>query len=81
MVRAAGNPGSQFMSKIGHSNPLCQRFIEEMPLRGYFLYRKNQKHLARATTTIALFGIKFFIESVLRRDWTTTTIPRPRAEH
>jgi hypothetical protein len=32
------------------------------------LYLKNQKRLARATTTIALCGIKFFFESTLHRD-------------
>lgn len=55
--------------------------VGDEELRGYFLYLKNQKRLARATTTIALCGIKFFFEAVLKRDWTTMNIPRPRAEH
>ena len=50
-------------------------------LRGYFLHMKNQKRLARQTTTIALCAIKFFFEQVLRRDWTAMNIPRPRAEY
>jgi integrase/recombinase XerD len=55
--------------------------VNDEELRSYFLYLKNQKRLARATTTIALCGIKFFFESTLKRDWTAMNIPRPRAEH
>lgn len=55
--------------------------VSDEELRGYFLYLKNQKRLARATITIALCGIKFFFEQVLKRDWTAMDIPRPRAEH
>ena len=55
--------------------------VGDEELRGYFLYLRNQKRLARATTTIALCGIKFFFESTLNRDWTAMAIPRPRAEH
>ena len=55
--------------------------VGDEELRDYFLYLRNQKRLARATTTIALCGIKFFFEQVLKRDWTAMNIPRPRAEH
>lgn len=55
--------------------------VSDEELRAYFLYLKNSKRLARATTTIALCGIKFFFETTLKRDWTTMNIPRPRAEH
>lgn len=55
--------------------------VGDEELRGYFLYLKNQKRLARATTTIALCAIKFFFEATLKRDWTAMNIPRPRAEH
>lgn len=55
--------------------------VGDEELRDYFLYLRNQKRLARATTTIALCGIKFFFEQVLKRDWTAMDIPRPRAEH
>ena len=55
--------------------------VGDEELRGYFLYLRNQKRLARATTTIALCGIKFFFEQALKRDWTAMDIPRPRAEH
>jgi integrase/recombinase XerD len=55
--------------------------VDDEELRGYFLYLKNQKRLARATTTVALCAIKFFFEQVLRRDWTAMNVPRPRAEY
>jgi integrase/recombinase XerD len=55
--------------------------VSDEELREYFLYLRNQKRLARATTTIALCGIKFFFEATLKRDWTAMDIPRPRAEH
>lgn len=55
--------------------------VGDEELREYFLYLKNQKRLARATTTVALCAIKFFFEQVLKRDWTAMNIPRPRAEH
>lgn len=55
--------------------------VSDEELRAYFLYLKNQKRLAGATTTIALRGIKFFFENTLRRDWTAMKIPCPRAEH
>lgn len=55
--------------------------VDDEELRDYFLHLRNQKRLARATTTIALCAIKFFFETVLKRDWTAMDIPRPRAEH
>ena len=55
--------------------------VDDEELRGYFLHMKNKKRLARATTTIALCAIKFFVETTLKRDWTAMNIPRPRAEH
>lgn len=55
--------------------------VSDEELRAYFLHLKNEKRLARATTTIARCGIKFFFESTLKRNWTTMNIPRPRPEH
>ncbi len=55
--------------------------VRDEALRDYFLYLRNPKRLARAPATIALCGIKFFFTAVLKRDWTTMAIPRPRAEH
>jgi len=55
--------------------------VGDEELRDYFLYLRNQKRLARQTTTVALCAIKFFFEQVLKRDWTAMDIPRPRAEH
>jgi len=55
--------------------------VSDEELRDYFLFLRNPKRLARATTTIAPCGIKLFFTAVLKRDWTTMVIPRPRAEH
>ncbi len=40
--------------------------VTEEELRQYFLYLTNEKKLARATTTIALCGIKFFYAQTLQ---------------
>lgn len=54
--------------------------VTEEELRQYFLYIKNVKNYARATTTIALCGIKFFIEWTLGRKWTLFELVRPPRE-
>ena len=54
--------------------------ITEEELGQYFLYIKNVKKYARATTTIALCGIKFFIEWTLGRKWTLFELVRPARE-
>lgn len=54
--------------------------ITEEELREYFLYCKNVKKHARATTTIAICGIKFFFEKTLQRQWTTFDLVRPKKE-
>lgn len=73
-----------YVRSVGQLAGFCWKSpdqVNDEELRDYFLYLKNQKRLARATTTIALCGIKFFFESTLKRDWTAMNIPRPRAEH
>jgi len=42
--------------------------IHEEELRDYFLYLKNEKHVAGSTFSIALCGIKFFYEQTLKKD-------------
>jgi integrase/recombinase XerD len=54
--------------------------VSEEELRQYFLYIKNVKKYARPTTTIALCGIKFFIERTLGRKWTVLELVRPPRE-
>ena len=54
--------------------------VTEEELRQYFLYIKNVKKYARATTTIALCGIKFFFERTLGVQWTTLNLIRPPRE-
>lgn len=45
--------------------------ITEEELRDYFLYVKNERKWSRATSTIALCGIKFFYDHTIKREWTT----------
>ena len=54
--------------------------VTEKELRQYFLYIKNVKKYARPTTTIALCGIKFFIERTLGKQWTSFDLIRPPRE-
>jgi integrase/recombinase XerD len=54
--------------------------ISEEELRQYFLFLKNVKKFSRPSTTIALCGIKFFFEQVLKRDISTLKLIRPARE-
>jgi site-specific recombinase XerD len=54
--------------------------VTEEELRCYFLYLANEKKFDRATTTIALCGIKFFYEQTIHRDWPTLRFVRPPHE-
>ena len=54
--------------------------ITEEEVRRYFLYLTNEKKWARASTTIALCGIKFFYERTLQQEWTTLRMVRPPRE-
>ena len=45
--------------------------ISEEELRQYFLHIKNVKKYSRASSTIAICGIKFFYEKTLSREFTT----------
>lgn len=54
--------------------------VTEEELRQYFLYIKNVKKYARPSTTIALCGIKFFIERTLGKQWTSFDLIRPPRE-
>ncbi|MFH0980446.1 MAG: site-specific integrase [Planctomycetota bacterium] len=72
-----------YIRAVGQLAGFCWKSPEDIAaeeVREYFLYLKNQKRLARATTTIALCGIKFFYEATLHREWTAMNIPRPRSE-
>ena len=53
--------------------------ISEEELRQYFLYIKNVKKYSRPTTTIALCGIKFFVQWTLGRQSSPRT-PSPSAK-
>lgn len=55
--------------------------ISPEELHGYFVYLTNEKKVARASVTIALCGIKFLYEQVLRQEWQRFGLVRPRKEH
>lgn len=54
--------------------------ISEEELRRYFLFLKNEKRVARSTSTLALCGIKFFYERTLEREWKVFDLIRPPQE-
>lgn len=54
--------------------------LTDEQIRQYFVHLKVERKLARPTVTIALCGIKFFIEKTLKRDWSLTGIPCPKRE-
>ncbi len=51
--------------------------VTDEELRQYFLCIKNVKKYARATTTIALCGIKFFFERTMGKQWTSFDLIGP----
>jgi integrase/recombinase XerD len=51
-----------------HYNTPPDQLTEEQ-LRQYFLYLRNEKQVARSTSTVALCAIKFLFEHTLQRPW------------
>lgn len=54
--------------------------ITDEELRQYFLHIKNVKKYSRASSTIAICGIKFFYEKTLGREFTTLKLVRAQRE-
>lgn len=54
--------------------------LSDEDIRRYFVYLKCERKLARQTVTIALCGIKFFIETTLKRDFSLTGVPVPKRQ-
>ncbi len=54
--------------------------MSEDELRKYFLYLMNEKKVSRSTSTIALYGIKFFYEKTLGQSWPVLEFVRPAKE-
>jgi len=52
--------------------------LSDEEIRRYFVHLKCERKLARQTVTIALCGIKFFIETTLKRDFSLTGVPVPK---
>jgi site-specific recombinase XerD len=55
--------------------------VTEEELRAYFLYLRNERKLARSTTTNVLCALKFLFERTLQREWPTLELARPPREH
>jgi site-specific recombinase XerD len=51
--------------------------ISEEELRQYFLYLQNDKQLSSSTFGVALYGLKFFYQRTLNKDWPTLDLVRP----
>jgi integrase len=54
--------------------------LTDEELRQYFVFLHTEKHLSRASCTIALCAIKFFYEHTLRRQWERLDLVRPARE-
>lgn len=54
--------------------------ITDEELRQYFLHIKNVKKYSRASSPIAICGIKFFYEKTLNREFTTLKLVRAQRE-
>jgi integrase/recombinase XerD len=52
--------------------------LTEEEIREFFLYLVNVKHVARSTLAIYLYGIKFFYEKTLKREWPIFELIRPK---
>ena len=51
--------------------------ITEEELRRDFLHLMLERKVVRATATIALCGIKFFLQNTVQRSWTSLKLLRP----
>lgn len=63
-----------------HYNTSPDQLTEE-ELRQYFLYLRNEKQVARSTSTVALCAIKFLFEQTLQRPWPILDFVRAPKEH
>jgi integrase len=52
--------------------------LSDEEIRRYFVHLKCERKLARQTVTIALCGIKFLIQTTLKRDFSLTGVPVPK---
>lgn len=55
-------------------------YITEKELEQYFLYRRNESGWAPKTLNICFFGIKFYYEYVLEKEWKLLTIVKAQKE-
>lgn len=52
--------------------------LSEQDLRQYFLYLINEKGVAEGTFRIHMYGIRFFFEKTLQREWPVLHLVRPK---
>ena len=65
---AGAVPGGNFAHGTGsHQSQESPDQISEEELRQYFLYLKIEKQVSCSTSTVALYGIKFFFVRILQR--------------
>lgn len=65
------------LAKYYHKSP---DGIDREEVRQWFVYLTNERKLSRSSVTTALSALKFFYESVLRREWSEFNLVRPRSE-
>src|SRR2546425_609984 len=68
----------RLLAQCSHTSP---DRISEPELQHSFLHRKNVDGLAPASMRICYSGIRFFSQHVLKRDWSTLTLPRAQTTH
>jgi site-specific recombinase XerD len=72
-----------YLDAVKHLAPYYRRApdqLSEGEIRQYFLYVINERQVAESTLRIHLYGIRFFYERTLKRQWPVFELihPRPR---
>jgi integrase len=72
-----------YVRSVSDLSRYCKRSPDKLTdeeIRSYFVHLKCERKLARQTVTIALCGIKFFIETTLKRNFSLTGVPVPKRQ-
>ena len=65
------------VKQLGEHFNKSPQFITEEEIKEYFLYNRNVKHWSRAAFSVAISGIKFFVEKTLQKQWHVFGLVRP----
>lgn len=68
------------VAKLGSFYKRSPATLTDEEIRSYFVHLKVERKLSRTTVAIALSGIKFFIETTLKRDFKLTGVPVPKRQ-